>query len=88
VTVQRDILDGLEVLRITDTAPDDPELDTLVLWVGTEDFLVRRLELADRSPVGDFAGLVPADAGQVYITVTLTFSGFGEPVVIERPEVN
>ena len=88
MTVQRDILDGLEVLRITDTAPDDPELDTLVLWVGTEDFLVRRLELAARSPVGDFEGLVPADAGHVYSTATLIFSGFGEPVVIERPEVN
>ena len=84
-TVERDVLDGLEVWRITDTAPADPELDRLVMWVGAQDFLVRRLEVEARAPVGELEGLVPASTGEVFIASELTFSAYGHPVVIERP---
>jgi hypothetical protein len=87
MTVALDVLDGVEVFRISGTLPDDPELDLMVLWVGTGDLLVRRVEVSGRAPASGFQNLVPAEVQVVYMTATLTFSGFGEPVLVEAPEL-
>ena len=88
ITVVLDALDGLEVFRVTGSVPDDPEVDVMVLWVGIDDLLVRRAFLSGRAPVSEFGGLVPAEAGQVFMSFTMTYSRYGEPVAIEAPKVN
>jgi hypothetical protein len=81
-------LDGLTVYRISGTVPDEPDVETMVLWVGTEDLLVRRFEVVGRMAAAELEGLVAGDAGELSMSSIITFSEFGEPKVIEAPNVD
>lgn len=81
-------LDGLAVYRVSGTVPGDADAETMVLWVGTEDLLVRRFEVAGSMSAAALEGLVAGDAGELSMSSIITFSEFGEPkVMIEAPNV-
>jgi hypothetical protein len=88
MTVELDVLDGLEVYHITGSVSDNPDLDSGVLWVGTGDLLFRKVQVAGRTAAAELEGLVPADSGEIFMSTTLTYSRFGEPVAIEAPQVD
>ena len=77
---------GLEDLSMEDQGFEDPGIDVDVLetetelWIGKEDFLVRRVAVEGRE-AGD-----AAESG-TSATVTMEFSKFDEPVVIEEPDI-
>ena len=81
-------LDGVAVYRVSGTVPDQADVDTMVLWVGTEDLLVRRFEVVGRISAAELGGLVAGDAGELSMSSTITFSEFGEPKVIEAPSLD
>ena len=88
MTVELEVLDGLEVYHITGSVPDEPELDFGVLWVGVDDLLVRKVRVPGHIPAGELEGLVQTDSGEVFISTTMTFSRYGEPVAVEAPKVD
>ena len=77
---------GLEDLSMEDQGFEDPGIDVDVLetetelWIGKEDFLVRRVAVEGRE-AGD-----AAESG-TSATVTMEFSRFDEPIVIEEPDM-
>lgn len=77
---------GLEDLPMEEQGFQDPGIDVEVLdtetelWIGKEDFLVRRVAVEGREP-GD------ASESGTSGTVTMEFSKFDEPIVIEEPEM-
>ena len=81
-------LDGLSVYRVSGTVPGEADAEMMVLWVGTEDLLVRRFEVAGRISAAELEGLVAGDAGELSMSSIITFSEFGEPKVIEAPNVD
>ena len=88
MSVVFDDLDGVEMYRVSGTVPDQADVDTMVLWAGTEDLLVRRFEVVGSMAAAELQGLVPGEAGQLSMASTITFSEFGEPKVIEAPSVD
>ncbi len=81
-------LDGLAVYRVSGTVPGDADAETMVLWVGTEDLLVRRFEVAGNMSAAALESLVAGDAGELSMSSIITF---GSPnslkVMIEAPNV-
>jgi hypothetical protein len=77
---------GLEDLSMEDQGFEDPGIDVdaleteTELWIGKEDFLVRRVAVEGREP-GD------ASESGTSATVTMEFSRFDEPMVIEEPDM-
>ncbi len=77
---------GLEDLSMEDAGFDDSGMDIdaleteTELWIGRDDFLVRRVTVEGREP-GE------ASESGTSATVTMEFSRFDEPVVIEAPEL-
>ena len=81
-------LDGLTMYQISGTVPNEADAETMVLWMGAEDLLVRRFEVVGRISAAELEGLVAGDAGELSMSSTITFSEFGEPKVIEAPKVD
>ena len=81
-------LDGIAVYRVSGTVPNEADVDTMVLWAGTEDLLVRRFEVVGHISAAELEGLVAGDAGELSMSSTITFSEFGEPKVIEAPSLD
>lgn len=81
-------LDGIAVYRVSGTVPDEADVDTMVLWAGTDDLLVRRFEVVGRMSAAELEGLVAGDAGELSMSSTIIFSEFGEPKVIEAPSLD
>jgi hypothetical protein len=88
MTVELAVLDGLELYHITGSVPDEPDVSAGVLWVGVDDLLVRKLQLSGQIAADELEGLAPAGSGQLFMSTTLTFSKFGEPVTIEAPAID
>ncbi len=88
MSVVLDELDGFEVYRVSGTVPDQTDVDTMVLWAGTEDLLIRRFEVSGSMSAAELEGLVPGNGGQLSMSSTITFSEFGEPKVIEVPSMD
>ena len=82
-----EILDGLRVYRVTGTVPDDPEQERVVLWVGTDDLLVRQVLAEGRVPATDYEGLVTQQSGDLFQSFLFHLSKFNEPVRVTTPPV-
>ena len=85
--------EGAKVFRLSGAPPPDVfgsggALSDAEFWVGVDDFLIYRIsaeaevDIADLGPLGD-AGI----SGPATISLTITLSDFGEPVLIEAPEL-
>ena len=88
-TVRADVdsLDGLPVYRVTGSVPDDPEVETMVLWVGMDDLLIRRMQAEGHVPSSEYEGVAPPDLDELFQGSLYRFSRFNESVVIVAPEV-
>ena len=84
-TVEIGALEGLPVYRITGTVPDDPDAERVVMWVGVEDLLVRRLQTEGHVPASEYEGLVPRGIESVFERSLQDLSRFNEPVEIFAP---
>ena len=86
-TVQMDSLNGEPVYRMVSSIADDPDVETLVLWVNPDDMLIRQLRMDGHVSASEYEGLVPQGRGELFQTTLFRFSEFNEPVVIQAPEV-
>jgi hypothetical protein len=53
MVVDTEVLDGLRVYRVTGTVPDDPDVELVVLWAGTDDLLIRQVLVQGHVPATD-----------------------------------
>ena len=84
---ETEVLNGLEVYRITGTVPDDPEIESVLLWVGADDLLVRQIQVQGKASSSDYEGLVPQEGGDLFQNVLFYLSRFNEPVRVTAPSV-
>ena len=86
-------LEGGKVFRLSGAPPPDVfgaegALSDAEFWVGVDDFLIYKISAEAEVDVGDLGPLGDAGvSGPATITLTITLSNFGEPVVIEAPEL-
>ena len=90
LTIEVASLDGLPVYHITGAVPENPPSEHVELWVGIEDLLVRQQLLDGHAPAPlveglIHGGLVTADSGEVFHTVSIRFSQFNQPVALVAP---
>ena len=85
--------DGTKVFRLSGAPPPDVfgsegALSDAEFLVGVDDFLIRKISAEAEVDVGDLGPLGEAGvSGLATISLTITLSDFGEPVVIEAPEL-
>ena len=87
-----DPLDGAPMYRITGNLPEGeatsgaPLRGDVLMWVGVDDLLVRRMSIEGQVPANEYEGLIPADLQQVFESTIFEFSRFNVPVEIVVPE--
>ncbi len=81
-TVSNQALDGVPVLLIQAAVDTDLPIDTVYLWIGEDDNLLRRVRLESVQTGAQFD--LPPDV-TLYIAITADYSNHGQPVTIERP---
>ena len=85
--------DGVEVFLLSGAPPPDVfgsggALSDAEFSVGVDDFLIRKIFAKAEVDVGELGPLGEAGiSGLATISLTITLSSFGEPVVIEAPEL-
>ena len=85
-----EILEGTKVRHLSGALVDEGATGGLQVeyWIGAEDDLVRQIALNGQMELDDGGATVFGEgAGAGTVSMTLTFSDFGEPVTIEAPEV-
>ena len=94
-----EVLQGDQVYHLTGMVPAEAFGESegeaqAHFWIGVQDMLFRQVrfegELSLEGIEGALGGSVPAGvlSGAATITITITFSDYDEPVVIEAPEVS
>ena len=80
-TVTREVLDGAPVLRV-DGAVDRADLlvSRKVLWIGEDDYLLRRIRLEGSPPPELVNG-----SQEGYFTLTADYSGYNQLVIVTAP---
>ena len=81
-TVANDTLEGVPVLLIQAGVETDLPVDTIYLWIGEEDNLLRRARIEAIQSGGRFN--LPPDV-TLYIAIEADYSQHGQPVTVERP---
>ena len=81
-TVSNQALDGVPVLLIQAAVDTELPIDTVYLWIGEDDNLLRRVRLEAVQTGAQFD--LPPDV-TLYISITADYSDHGQPVTIERP---
>ena len=81
-TVASDTLDGVPVLLVQGSVETDLPIDTVYLWIGEEDNLLRRARLESIQSGSDFN--LPPDV-TLYISIEADYSQHGQEVTVERP---
>ena len=94
VLVGRESLDGTPVYHLQGILPLDAfggpegrvEAD---LWIGVEDSLVWQIAAEGEAPLDDLSAALGTGglSGTANVAVTIRFSDYGKPVVIEAPQV-
>ena len=87
IVAKTDYLAGEPVYRITGAVADDSRIERGVIWAGIDDLLVRKMRMVGHTPAGEFEDLVPGNFGEMYQSVVVRFSRFGEPLEIVTPPV-
>ncbi len=82
LTVADDILDGVPVLLVQGSVETDLPIDTVYLWIGQEDNLLRRVRLESVQAGSEFN--LPPDV-TLYIAIEADYSQHGQEVTVERP---
>ena len=92
VLVGRESLEGTPVYHLQGILPLDafggPEGRVQAdIWIGVEDSLVRQISAAGEAPLDDLSAALGTTglSGTANVAVTIRFSDYGEPVVIEAP---
>ena len=80
-TVANDTLEGVPVLLIQAGVETDLPVDTIYLWIGEEDNLLRRARIEAIQSGGRFN--LPPDV-TLYIAIEADYSQHGQPVTVER----
>ena len=81
-TVSDQNLDGVPVRLIQAGVDTDLPIDTVYLWIGEEDNLLRRVRLESIQSGSEFN--LPPDV-TLYVAITADYSLHGQEVTIERP---
>ncbi len=81
-TVSRETLDGVPVLRLQAAVETELPIDTVYLWIGEEDHLLRRARLESVQSGSQFE--LPPDVS-LYVAITADYSLHGQEVTVERP---
>ena len=77
-----DTLDGVPVLLVQGSVDTDLPIDTVYLWIGEEDNLLRRARLESIQSGSEFN--LPPDV-TLYISIEADYSQHGQEVTVERP---
>ena len=87
-------LDGGTVFRLTGAPPPDifgtgGVLTDAEFWIGVDDFLIRKITAEAEVGLDEISGALGdvGISGPATISLTITISDFGKPVVIEAPEL-
>ena len=90
--VGEETLDGERVYRLRGAPPPATVggVATADFWIGVEDFLIRQITAEGSMALEDVADALGGGglSGTATLSMTITFSRYGEPVVIEAPEVD
>jgi len=81
-TVSDQNLEGVPVRLIQASVDTDLPIDTVYLWIGEEDNLLRRVRLESIQSGSEFN--LPPDV-TLYVAITADYSQHGQEVVVERP---
>lgn len=81
-TVSDQTLDGVRVLLIQAAVETELPIDTVYLWIGEEDNLLRRVRLESIQSGSQFN--LPPDV-TLYVAITADYSQHGQQVTVERP---
>ena len=81
-TVSDQTLDGVAVRLIQAGVETDLPIDTVYLWIGQDDHLLRRVRLESTQSGSEFN--LPQDV-TLYVAITADYSQHGQPVTVERP---
>ncbi len=82
LTVASDTLDGVPVLLVQGSVQTDLPIDTVYLWIGEQDNLLRRVRLESVQSGARFE--LPPDVS-LYIAIEADYSQHGQQVTVERP---
>ena len=87
-------LDGGKVFRLSGAPPPDvfgtgEVLTDAEFWIGVDDFLIRKITAEAEVGLDELGGALGdvGISGPATISLTITISDFGKPVVIEAPEL-
>ncbi len=83
----REVLNGLPVYKVTGTVPDEPENELVILWVGTEDLLVRQIEQEGKVPASDYAAFQIQDVEDLFQSFVSRLSNLNQLVQITAPSL-
>jgi hypothetical protein len=83
--VERDILAGEQVYRLSGSFSNQTGTQRVVMWAGADDHLLRRLQVEGRVPVSEFPGLVPGRSSDLYSSRDVRYSRFGEFATVAPP---
>ena len=81
-TVSNQTVEGVPVLLIQASVETELPIDTVYLWIGKDDNLLRRVRLESVQSGAQFD--LPPDV-TLYIAITADYSDHGQPVTVERP---
>ncbi len=81
-TVSNQDLEGVPVLLIQASVETELPIDTVYLWIGQDDNLLRRVRLEAIQSGAEFD--LPPDV-TLYIAITADYSDHGQQVTVERP---
>jgi peptidyl-prolyl cis-trans isomerase B (cyclophilin B) len=84
----QDVLDGLPVYRVTGTVPDETENELMILWVGTEDLLVRQIRQEGQVSAEDYVNFGVGESENLYQSFVTRLSNLNEPVEVTVPPTN
>jgi hypothetical protein len=79
---ERDILTGEQVYRLAGSFSDSQRV---MVWAGVDNHLLRRLHVEGRVPVSDFPGLVPGRSSDLFRSLEVRYSRFGEFATVAPP---
>ena len=89
MAVSVDFLDLVPVYRVAGTVPNDPGVDLMVLWVGVNDLLIRRIDMEGLIDAGELDGFAPPDVPELFQIGLFHLGRFNElgPVKFVAPPV-
>ena len=89
--VGEETLDARQVYHLKGVPPTAAidGVQTADIWIGVEDFLIRQIKAEGVIDLGDVAEVLGGGglSGTATLVMAITFSRYGEPVVIEAPDI-